>query len=50
MYRLKLEELAEEINAIEESDANYRHNPKWIYARRVQNSIYAKMKEEEMEK
>ena len=50
MYRLKLEELQAEINAIEESDANYRHNPKWIYARRVQNSIYIKMREEGMER
>lgn len=50
MYRLKLMELAKEIEDIEENDINYRHNPKWIFARRVQNSIYAKMQEEEMEK
>lgn len=50
MYRLKLEELAEEINRIEDNEVDYQKNKRWIRARKIQDAIYDKMKDEEMER
>lgn len=47
LIKAKLENISKRINRLEDQDADYGKNPKWIAMQRMRDKLYAQLKVQE---